>query len=84
MPTRSQSYASIPTRALVTAGTVSVKCRARLSAKSSIWPTPYCLANANTVFFWLSVGSTWDWSPEVCASAKSPRSVVVTDRSWIS
>jgi hypothetical protein len=42
------------------------------------------LANANAVFFWVSVGSTCDWSPSVCAAAKSPYSEVDTLRSWIS
>ncbi len=36
------------------------------------------------MFFWVSVGSTADWSPSVCAGAKSPRSDDDTLRSMIS
>ena len=46
-----------------TGSTSSTKCRARRSANSSIAPTPCSRANANTVFFWVSVGSTVAWSP---------------------
>ena len=41
-------------------------------------------ASANTVFFCVSVGTTWLLSPERWAAAKSPRSCDVTLRSSIS
>ena len=39
------------------------------------------MAKAKIVFFWVSVATTWELSPSVCAAAKSPRSWLVTLRS---
>jgi len=38
-------------------------------------------ANANTVFFWVSVGTTLAFEPMRCASSRSPESVTPTLRS---
>ena len=40
-------------------------------------------AKAKTVFFWVSVATTWPLSPSRWAAAKSPRSCEVTFRSSI-
>ena len=69
------------TSAEVTGGTSSTKWRANARAKSSICAIPTDRANANTVFFCESVGSTWAWSPTRCAAVKSPVSAVETLRS---
>jgi hypothetical protein len=45
--------------------------------------TPFSLANAKAVFFWVSVGSTAAWSPLMCASSNRPRSAEETFRSRI-
>ena len=42
---------------------------------------PGSRANAKTVFFWVSVGSTAPWSPATWAAEKSPESEVDTLRS---
>ena len=61
-----------------------MKWSPRVSANSSIERTPFSLANANTVFFCVSVGRMAAWSPVMCASLKSPRSDELTFRSRIS
>ncbi len=78
---RSQPNSSMRTSARETGATSSTKCRARRSANSSISPMPASRANAKTVFFWVSVGSTAPWSPATWAAEKSPESEVDTLRS---
>ena len=80
---RSQAYSSTSMRAPSAAGVEAMKWSPRVSANSSIDSTPFSLANAKTVFFWVSVGRTSAWSPVTCASSKLPRSEVETFRSRI-
>ena len=64
----------------VTQSNSPVKWSASRSRNSSGEGTP-SLANAKIVFFWVSVATTWELSPFVCAASKSPRSCEVTLRS---
>ena len=83
-PSRSHGYCSTVTRANEIACCDATKCLASSSAKSSIWPTPCSLANANTVFFCASVVSTAELSPVTWVAARSPDSATLTFRSAIS
>ena len=60
---RTHAYSWTSTRAPATGPTSSTKCRASSVANASGDATPCCLAYANAMFFWVSVGSTADWSP---------------------
>ena len=62
-PSRSQPYDSMVIVAPCTCDWVDTKCRASSSPNDSGSPTPYCFANAYTVFFIVSVGSTPLLSP---------------------
>jgi hypothetical protein len=65
-------------------GVTSRKCAPKVSPYCSGELTPFSLAKAKAVFFWVSVGSTSPCSPVMWASEKSPRSEVDTFRSRIS
>ncbi len=85
-PRRCHGYSSISTRATPIVGRVAVKCRASSSANASGEATPCCFANAYTVFFWVSVGSTFALSPVRWVAARSPESETLTFRSvtvWV-
>ncbi len=77
-------YSSIPIRDAFAFGVASRKCAPRVSPNCSGEVTPFSLAKAKAVFFWVSVGSTSPCSPVMWASLKSPRSEVETFRSRIS
>src|SRR3954452_25169099 len=68
------------TRARSIAATAELKCRASRSAKSSTSPTGASRANADTVFFWVSVGTTPALSPVVWTASRSPDSAIPTVR----
>ena len=80
-PSRSHGCSVSVTRAQEIAGCVSTKCRPSSSPNSSIEATPCFFANAYTVFFWVSVGSTSALSPVRCVAARSPASATLTVRS---
>ena len=62
-------------------GWVVTKCRPSSRANASGSPTPCSLANAYTVFFIVSVGSTPLLSPVRWVAARSPESATLTFRS---
>ena len=57
---RSQKYSSISIRAPVAFGVWWMKWSPRVKPNSSMEFTPFSLAKANTVFFWVSVGRIAD------------------------
>jgi hypothetical protein len=69
------------TRAVLICGCVATKCRASSSPNDSGAPTPCSRANAYTVFFIVSVGSTPALSPVRWVAARSPERATPTVRS---
>ena len=69
------------TRARLIGANEPAKWRASRSPNSSISPIP-SLANAKTVFFCVSVGTTLALSPVRCTSVMSPDNVMPTLRSF--
>src|SRR5690349_383314 len=80
-PSRCQPIDSSVTLAPETCGCVLTKCRASSSPNASGAPTPCSRANAYTVFFIVSVGSTPALSPLRWVAARSPESATLTFRS---
>ena len=76
-----QACSSTSTRAWWIVGWEPTKCRASSSPNASGESMPYFLANAKTVFFWVSVVSTAALSPVRWTASMSPDSATLTVRS---